>query len=148
MATPGPSTAIQSGKDPRQLRDKHVQSKMKQDIVAYLQAMGFEVTTGTIAKLPAKEYRMIFTWLVTKLDPTFPFNEDMRFEDEIKIVLRGIRYPYMNGFDAKWVTAPGAMHASAPLLGLLHWLVDMCQVRAYVMIFAVAVFDYAFVAIC
>lgn len=127
-ATPGPSNSLQSGKDTRQLRDKNVQAKMRQEIVSYLQPFGFDVTSSTVAKLPAKDYRTIFSWLVSRLDPSFPFNDDIKFEDEIKTVLRSIRYPFMNGFDHKWVTAPGAMHASAPLLGLLHWLVEMCQV--------------------
>ncbi|KAF9451194.1 hypothetical protein P691DRAFT_808373 [Macrolepiota fuliginosa MF-IS2] len=118
----------QSFKDPRPLRDKPYQSKMRSEIFHFLQSAGFEIAPSTLSNIQGKEYRAIFEFLVLNLDPAFPFSSG-RFEDDFAPALKALRYPYAHNLDNKWLAAPASMHSWPPLLGVLHWLVDMCKLR-------------------
>ncbi|EAU88162.2 hypothetical protein CC1G_03834 [Coprinopsis cinerea okayama7 len=124
---PAPSGS-QSVKDPRPLRDKQYQAKMRQDILAYLQANGFEITMSTLTNIQGKDYRTIFDFLLLTLDPYHILNQP-RFEDEFVPALKALRYPFAHQIDNKWLAAPASMHSWPSLLGVLHWLVEMCKLR-------------------
>ncbi|KAF8892608.1 HEC/Ndc80p family-domain-containing protein [Infundibulicybe gibba] len=116
-------------KDPRPLREKPYQARMRQDILAYLQATEFEITMQTLANIHGKGYRAIFEHLVLLLDPSYPFNEHARLEDQFIPTLKALRYPFVHVIDNKWLAAPASMHSWPSLLGVLHWLVELCKMR-------------------
>ncbi|XP_006458435.1 hypothetical protein AGABI2DRAFT_216992 [Agaricus bisporus var. bisporus H97] len=118
----------QSFKDTRPLRDKQYQSKMRQEIFLFLQSAGYEIAPSTLSNIQGKEYRNIFEYLVLILDPMYMFSTG-RFEDDFVPALKALRYPYAHTMDNKWLAAPASMHSWPPLLGVLHWLVDMCKLR-------------------
>jgi kinetochore protein NDC80 len=119
---------IQAVKDPRPLRDRQYQSKMRQDILGYLQnQLGLEITMSTLTNIQGKDYRAIFNELLLHLDPNHILNQP-RFEDEFVPALKAVRYPFAHQIDNKWLAAPASMHSWPSLLGVLHWLVEMCKV--------------------
>lgn len=119
---------VQTVKDPRPLRDKQYQARMRQDILAYLQANEFDITMSTLTNIQGKDYRAIFEFLILTLDPYHLFNQP-RFEDEFVPALKAVRYPFAHLIDNKWLAAPASMHSWPSLLGCLHWLVEMCKLR-------------------
>lgn len=127
-AAAGPPSSSQSGKDPRPLRDRSYQTKMRQEILTYLQTAGLDITMPTLANIQGKDYRAIFEFLVRSLDPAHDFKEGARFEDVFVPALKALKYPYAHQIDNKWLAAPASMHSWPSLLGVLHWLVELCKV--------------------
>lgn len=122
-------SSSQTVKDTRPLRDRQYQTKMRQDILIYLQSSGFDISMPTLSNIQGKDYRAIFDFLVLTLDPFHPLNTNARFEDEFVPALKALRYPFAHQIDNKWLAAPASMHSWPSLLGVLHWLVELCKVR-------------------
>ena len=101
---------------------------MRQDIYLYLQGSNAEVPMATLSNIQRKEYRAIFFFLVEILDPGYISVEGARFEDEFVPALKALRYPYAHQIDNKWLAAPASMLSWPSLLGVLHWLVNLCKV--------------------
>ncbi|KAJ7684970.1 HEC/Ndc80p family-domain-containing protein [Mycena polygramma] len=120
----------QNQKDPRPLRERAFQTQMKQDISTYLKGARYEIAQTTLNNIQGKDYRAIFDFLVTTLDPCHPLNPNARFEDEFVPGLKALRYPFAPSIDNKWLAAPASMHSWPSLLGVLHWLVEACKARA------------------
>ena len=123
-APPGSQTL----KDPRPIRDRAYQSKMRQEIFAWLQTTEYEISMQTLMSITGKDYRSMFQHLVNLVDPCYPFDPKARFEDEFQPALRAFRYPFVSQLDNKWLAAPGSMHSWPTLLAVLHWLVQMGKV--------------------
>ncbi|KAI0253943.1 HEC/Ndc80p family-domain-containing protein [Lactifluus subvellereus] len=128
-----PQAAIQPLKDSRPLRDRQYQTKMRQDIVSWLQSTEYDISMQTLMNITGKEYRNIFQYLLSMLDPGYPFDPQARFEDEFILALKCIRYPFVGQLDPKWLAAPASMHSWPSLLGVLHWLTVMCKGRLHYM---------------
>ncbi|KAF7338476.1 putative kinetochore protein NDC80 [Mycena venus] len=126
---PLPPTGSQTQKDPRPLRERAFQTQMKQDISTYLKGRGYDIAQTTLNNIQGKDYRAIFDFLVSTLDPYHPLNQNARFEDEFVPALKALRYPFAHGIDNKWLAAPASMHSWPALLGVLHWLVESCKAR-------------------
>lgn len=103
---------------------------MRQDIFHYLQGSNVEVSMATLSNIQRKEYRAIFFFLVEILDPGYTSVEGARLEDEFVPALKALRYPYAHQIDNKWLAAPASMLSWPSLLGVLHWLVELCKVRS------------------
>lgn len=125
LSQPSSSQAV---KDTRPLRDRQYQTKMRQDILSYLQSSGFDISMATLANIQGKDYRAIFDFLILNLDPFHPLNQNARFEDEFVPALKAVRYPFAHQIDNKWLAAPASMHSWPSLLGVLHWLVELNKV--------------------
>ena len=121
--------AVQTLKDTRPLRDRQYQTKMRQDVVSWLQSTEYDISMQTLANITGKEYRNIVQYLFSMLDPGYPFDPQARFEEEFISALKCLRYPFVGQVDPKWLAAPASMHSWPSLLGVLHWLVVMCKVR-------------------
>ncbi|KAG5728370.1 putative kinetochore protein NDC80 [Termitomyces sp. T112] len=119
----------QTLKDTRPLRDRQYQTKMRQEILSYLQGSGFDISMASLANITGKDFRAIFDFLVLTLDPSHPLGQNTRFEDEFVPALKALRYPFAHQIDNKWLAAPASMHSWPSLLGALHWLVEMCKLR-------------------
>lgn len=102
---------------------------MRQDILSYLQGDDFDISMGTLTNIQGKDYRAIFTYLLLTLDPCHPLNENARFEEQFVPALKSLKYPYAHQIDNKWLAAPASMHSWPSLLGVLHWLVEVCKAR-------------------
>ncbi|TFY68906.1 hypothetical protein EVG20_g3376 [Dentipellis fragilis] len=120
-----PPPVLQVAKDVRPLRDRQFQTKMRQDIFNWLQETDYDVSMQTLTNITGKDFRGIFQHLVTLLDPFYPFDPKVRFEEEFISSLKSLAYPFVNQLDPKWLAAPASMHSWPSLLGVLHWLVMM-----------------------
>ncbi|KAF9009339.1 HEC/Ndc80p family-domain-containing protein [Cyathus striatus] len=124
-----PPIGSQTVKDSRPLRDRQYQTKMRQDILSYLQSSGYDINMSILTNIQGKDYRAIFDFLVLRLDPCHPLNPSTRFEDQFVPALKALRYPFSHQIDNKWLAAPASMHSWPSLLGVLHWLVELCKMR-------------------
>ncbi|KAI9508485.1 HEC/Ndc80p family-domain-containing protein [Russula earlei] len=120
-------------KDSRPLRDRQYQTRMRQEIVSWLQSTEYDISMPTLANITGKEYRNIFQYLYSMLDPGYPFDHQARFEDEFIPALKCIQYSFVGQVDPKWLAAPASMHSWPSLLGVLHWLTVMCKARLHYM---------------
>jgi kinetochore protein NDC80 len=50
---------------------------------------------ANLANIQGKDYRAIFDFLTLTLDPSYPLNQNARFEDEFVPALRALRYPFV-----------------------------------------------------
>ncbi|RDB24297.1 putative kinetochore protein NDC80 [Hypsizygus marmoreus] len=128
-ATLAPPSSSQTSKDTRNLRDKGVQQGMRQDIYNYLQGAGFSISLSSLNNIQGKDYKAIFEFLVLILDPSHPLNSAAKLEEQFVPALKALRYPFAHQIDNKWLAAPASMHSWPSLLGVLHWLVEMCKLR-------------------
>ena len=124
MAAPQTS---QVQKDTRPLRDRPFQAKMRQDVFHYLNESGFEISMQSLTSMQGKDYRAIFDTLLLTLDPCYPLREGARFEDEFIPALKALKYPFAHQIDPKWLAAVASPHSWPYLLGVLHWLVELCK---------------------
>ncbi|KAG1891512.1 HEC/Ndc80p family-domain-containing protein [Suillus subluteus] len=124
-----PPSGSQTFKDPRPIRERSYQSKMKQEIYSWLQATEFDISMQTLSNITGKDFRAMFQHLVAIADPGYPFDTRLRFEDEFQPALKALRYPFAAQIDNKWLAAPGSMHSWPTLLAALHWLVEMGKAR-------------------
>lgn len=115
-------------KDPRNIRDRTFQQKMRQDTVNWLQSTGYDIPNGVLQNITGREFGAIFQHLVCLLDPEWPFKTDMKWEEQFFPPLRCLKYPYIGAIDSKWLATPAAPHSWPSLLAMLHWLVEMGKV--------------------
>ncbi|KAI0670594.1 HEC/Ndc80p family-domain-containing protein [Trametes maxima] len=123
----------QTMKDTRPLRDRSFQAKMRQDVGTFLMSTGFEVAPQMLQNITGKDFRAVFQHLIQCLDPLWPFHTELRFEEHFMQALRAMKYPYVGQIDIKWLPTPAAMHSWSSLLGMLHWLVELCKAREHYM---------------
>ncbi|KAI0646849.1 HEC/Ndc80p family-domain-containing protein [Trametes meyenii] len=123
----------QTTKDTRPLRDRSFQAKMRQDVGTFLMSTGFEVAPQMLQNITGKDFRAVFQHLIQCLDPLWPFHTELRFEEHFMQALRAMKYPYVGQIDIKWLPTPAAMHSWPSLLGMLHWLVELCKAREHYM---------------
>ncbi|KAH8107205.1 HEC/Ndc80p family-domain-containing protein [Cristinia sonorae] len=116
-------------KDPRNIRDRNFQAKMRQDIVGWLQATEFDIPNSVLQNITGRDFGAIFKHLVSLLDPQWPFRSDQRWEEQFLPPLKALRYPFVGAIDPRWLATPAAPHSWPTLLGVLHWLVEMGKAR-------------------
>ena len=82
---------------------------MRQDIGNYLMQTGFDVAPQMLQNITGKDFRAVFQHLVTCLDPLWPFELELRFEEHFMQALRALKYPYLGVIDPRWLSTPAAM---------------------------------------
>ncbi|KAJ3830027.1 HEC/Ndc80p family-domain-containing protein [Lentinula raphanica] len=127
--TPMPSSS-QSQKDPRPIRERPFQNKERSDILNFCHDLGLDISMAQLLNIQRKDYRTIFEFLVELLDPCYPIDSTEKFEDTFIPALKTLGYPYAHTIDNKWLAAVGSPHTWPHLLGVLHWLVEMCKMKA------------------
>ncbi|KAK0503056.1 HEC/Ndc80p family-domain-containing protein [Armillaria luteobubalina] len=126
----GAPSNSQTTKDTRPLRDKAYQAKMRHDILDFFQNAGHEtITMNTLINIQGKDFRAIFDYLILSLDASYPLNPKASIQEQFIPALKYLKYPYVSQIDNKWLAAPASMHSWPSLLGILHWLVQLCQMR-------------------
>lgn len=115
-------------KDPRPIREKSFQHNAIRVLLEYLTQNGYDqpISTKILFAPSSKDFQNIFKFLYFKIDPTFEFGK--KFEDEVPILLKNIRYPYANDISKSHLYAVGSMHAWPSLLAMLQWFVELLQV--------------------
>ncbi|KAJ3989988.1 HEC/Ndc80p family-domain-containing protein [Lentinula detonsa] len=126
--TPMPSSS-QSQKDPRPIRERPFQNKERSDILNFCHDLGLDISMAQLLNIQRKDYRIIFEFLVELLDPCYPIDSTEKFEDTFIPALKTLGYPYAHSIDTKWLAAVGSPHTWPHLLGVLHWLVEMCKMK-------------------
>ncbi|KAJ4488182.1 HEC/Ndc80p family-domain-containing protein [Lentinula aciculospora] len=129
-ATSMPSGS-QSQKDPRPIRERPFQSKERSDILNFCHDLGLDISMGQLLNIQGKDYRTIFEFLVELLDPCYPIDSTEKFEETFIPALKTLGYPYAHSIDNKWLAAVGSPHTWPHLLGVLHWLVEMCKMKEH-----------------
>ncbi|KIY51118.1 hypothetical protein FISHEDRAFT_64619 [Fistulina hepatica ATCC 64428] len=116
-------------RDARPIKDRSYQSKMRQEVLGYLQSVGLEYEMSTLLNISGNHFRNIFQTLVLIVEPMFTFNKNQKMNDDVVLALEMLHYPFVNSINKKWMDAPGSMHAWPHLLAALHWLVMECQLK-------------------
>ena len=116
-----------SGKDPRPIRDKNFQNNAISTLLNHLTQSGYDslITGRILASLSSKDFQSIFKFLYHQIDPTYEF--DKKFEDDVPILIRGLRYPFANEISKSQLQAVGSMYTWPILLSLLNWMVELIQ---------------------
>ncbi|KAI9366175.1 HEC/Ndc80p family-domain-containing protein [Zopfochytrium polystomum] len=112
-------------KDPRPIRDKSWQSASIRKLIQFLVEKGYNnpVSPKLLQAPSQKDFQTIFKFLYKLLDPMFPF--ESRFEEEVPLLLKGLKYPFCDQISKSHLQAVGTMHAWPGLLAMLIWLVDL-----------------------
>ncbi|KAJ3073609.1 kinetochore-associated Ndc80 complex subunit ndc80 [Podochytrium sp. JEL0797] len=121
-----PSSAPQMlTKDPRPLRDKSWQAQSIRSLIAFLVQAGYNqpVSPKTLQAPSMKDFTSIFKFLYAQLDPRYVFQK--KFEEEVPVILRGLRYPFCDQISKSHLASVGSMHAWPSLLAMLTWMVEL-----------------------
>ncbi|KAJ3805757.1 HEC/Ndc80p family-domain-containing protein [Lentinula lateritia] len=121
----------QSQKDPRPIRERPFQSKERSDILNFCHDLGLDISMAQLLNIQSKDYRIIFEFLVELLDPCYPIDTTEKFEEIFIPALKSLGYPYAHSIDNKWLASVGSPHTWPHLLGVLHWLVEMCKMKEH-----------------
>lgn len=125
---PQPAGAPQ---DPRQLRDRVVQTRMGQELLDYMAANNFEMEMKhslgqNIVKSPtAKDFTFMFQWLYHRIDPNYRFQKSI--DQEVLPILSQLRYPYAKTITKSSLAAVGSANSWHLFLGMLHWMMQLAQ---------------------
>lgn len=122
------TSSSQPQRDPRPLRERPYQVKMRQDIIDWCRANDLDVQPQVLQNITAKDFRVIFEQLVQCLDPSWGFDPAKNLGDQLIQALKALYYPYVGSIDLKWLSAPGAPYSWPSLLGMLHWLAELGRV--------------------
>lgn len=119
-------------KDPRPIRDKNFQLTCIKQLIDFLSKTGFDkpISAKILTAPSSKDFQMIFKYLYGKIDASYEFGK--KFEDEVPVLIKGIRYPYANDISKSQLYAVGSMHAWPSLLALLVWMVELIEVQMIV----------------
>ena len=115
-------------KDPRNLRDRNVQSAMQQEILDYLINNKFDIETShpvslkTFKQPTQKGFTTIFNWRYLRSDPGYRFTKSV--ESELYQILKNLEYPYLDTISKSQISAVGGS-SWYRFQGLLHWMVQL-----------------------
>ncbi|OBA21128.1 hypothetical protein METBIDRAFT_42191 [Metschnikowia bicuspidata var. bicuspidata NRRL YB-4993] len=123
-----PQTGAQRRADLRPLRDKNYQGLVLKEIYDFCIGNRFELQTGhaitlkTLRQPTQKDFVLLFQFLYGKLDPLHRFTRSV--ESEVFILLKILRYPYLDGINRSSISAVGGQNWPV-FLGMLYWLVKV-----------------------
>jgi SMC interacting uncharacterized protein involved in chromosome segregation len=94
-------------------------------LIEYLANAGYPhpISQKILSAPSAKDFQNIFRFLYAQLDPGYDFGK--KFEEEVPVLMRGLRYPFAGDISKSQLYAVGSMHAWPGLLAMLGWLVDL-----------------------
>ena len=117
-----------SGKEPRPIRDKNFQNNSISALLNHLIQTGFDfpISAKILTAPSSKDFQNIFKFLYGQIDPTFVF--DKKFEEEVPMLMKGLKYPFANDISKSQLQAVGSMHTWPILLAMLVWMVELVQI--------------------
>ncbi|KAI9353822.1 HEC/Ndc80p family-domain-containing protein [Obelidium mucronatum] len=112
-------------KDPRPIREKQWQANAIRNLINFLVQAGYNqpVSPKTLQAPSGKDFTSIFKFLYAQLDPCYVFVK--KFEEEVPVILRGLRYPFCDQISKSHLHSVGSMHAWPSLLAMLTWMVEL-----------------------
>lgn len=118
-------TAAAPLRDPRPIREKQWQTHAIRTLIAFLAQAGYphSVSPRTLATPAAKDFQNIFRFLYLQLDPNYLYQK--KFEEEVPLILKGLRYPFADQILRSHLQSVGTMHSWPTLLAVLTWMVEL-----------------------
>jgi kinetochore protein NDC80 len=118
-------------KDPRDIRDKGYQHQCIRSLVTFLTESGYDrpIAPKILSAPTAKDFQYIFMFLYHQIDPSYEFQGKM--EDEVPVLIRGLKYPFYSDISKSHLFAVGSMHAWPSILAMLTWMVELILVRSF-----------------
>ena len=115
-------------KDPRPIKDKRWQTMMVQKLVQFLVQSGypFPISVKTFSSPSSKDFQQVFKFLFGMIDPYYQF--DSKFEEQVPVLLKGLRYPFADQINKSNLFTVGSLHAWPTLLAMLIWLVELVMI--------------------
>ncbi|KAJ3078995.1 kinetochore-associated Ndc80 complex subunit ndc80, partial [Quaeritorhiza haematococci] len=112
-------------KDPRPIRDKTWQANAIRTLINFLVQAGYNqpVSAKTLQPPSGKDFQTIFKFLYAQLDPCYVYQK--KFEEEVPVILKGLRYPFADQIGKSHLYSVGSMHAWPTLLAMLTWMVEL-----------------------
>ncbi|KAJ3392143.1 kinetochore-associated Ndc80 complex subunit ndc80 [Lobulomyces angularis] len=114
-------------KDPRPIREKQWLVHAIKTLINFLVGAGYTnpVSQKTLQAPSAKDFQSIFKFLYAQLDPYFEYDKDKKFEEEVPMILKALRYPFAEQISKSHLYSVGSMHAWPSLLAVLTWMVEL-----------------------
>ncbi|KAJ3271869.1 kinetochore-associated Ndc80 complex subunit ndc80 [Terramyces sp. JEL0728] len=115
----------QIAKDPRPIKDKKWQANAINRLITFLVNSGYPhpVSPKTLTPPTSKDFQTIFKFLYAQLDPYFEFQK--KFEEEVPVILKGLRYPFADQISKSNLFTVGSLHAWPTLLAMLIWMMEL-----------------------
>ncbi|KAG0320328.1 kinetochore-associated Ndc80 complex subunit ndc80 [Dissophora globulifera] len=115
-------------RDPRPVKEKAFQRTLIHNLVNFLTQAGYQhpVTAKNLTQPTNKDFQDIFKFLYQKLEPGYDFPR--KFEDEVPILLRTMRYPAADTITKTSLYTVGTPHSWPNMLALLGWMMDVIVV--------------------
>ncbi|GAX15062.1 kinetochore protein NDC80 [Fistulifera solaris] len=123
-----PPPAAAAKVDTRPITEKAFQQKCIKDLLTFLLDFRYDspVSTKTLTRPSAKDFRNICTFMLRLIDPNFQKGE-LKFEDEVFLSFKCLGYPFNVSKTA--LVAAGSPHTWPALLAALAWLVEHIQCK-------------------
>lgn len=112
-------------KDPRPIKEKQFQTQCISIIYNFLTENEYpqQLTNKTLLMPSSKDFQMIFKFIYSFIDPSYDGGK--KFEDDVLILLKGLRYPFVSEISKSQLYAVGSMHSWPSLLAMLFWLTEI-----------------------
>ncbi|KAG0014736.1 kinetochore-associated Ndc80 complex subunit ndc80, partial [Podila clonocystis] len=122
------ASSTTNARDPRPVKDKTFQRNTIHSLITYLTQVGYPnaVSARTFTQPSNKDFQDVFKFLYNKLEPGFEFQK--RFEEEVPILLKTMRYPAADSISRTTLYAVGTPHSWPNMLALLGWMVDLITI--------------------
>jgi len=114
-----------SKSDPRPVSDRAYMQQCIRNLICFLSEHGFDqaISPKLLSTPTSKDFQHILWFLVRQIDPSFTFEK--RFEDEVPLLLKTLRYPFTISKTA--LHAVGSPHTWPALLAALSWILELLQ---------------------
>lgn len=113
--------------DPRPINEKSFQQSCIRNLLQFLVSSGYNqpISHKILARPSTRDFNLIVTFLLRKIDPNFGLEGSTKFEDEVVMVFKGLKYPFP--ISKTGLVAAGSPHTWPSMLAALTWFVDFIQ---------------------
>jgi SMC interacting uncharacterized protein involved in chromosome segregation len=119
--------------DDRPLRDRGYQSSMLKAVNAFLREQGKDMALKGIAQPSVPEFRDIFFFIYNVVFEDDRQSSGGKVDEEVTELLRVVRYPWIDAL-SKLSFSVIVPHVWPQLLGVLHWMVQVYDVRTIIVL--------------
>ncbi|XP_065670523.1 kinetochore protein NDC80 homolog isoform X2 [Hydra vulgaris] len=113
------------GKDQRPLSNRNYQKQMIDEILELLNNTGYphSISTKNLSSPTTKDFSKVFEHLYGLINANFVM--DKKLEEEVPRILKSLGYPFPIAKSSLF--SIGSLHSWPPLLGVLHWMVELIK---------------------
>ncbi|KXS19265.1 hypothetical protein M427DRAFT_152741 [Gonapodya prolifera JEL478] len=129
-----PTAGPQLTKDPRNLRDKAWQSASVKQLLNFLLTTGYPhpISQKQLQSPSQKDFQNIFRHILEMIDPHFEFTPTKKFEEEVPLIMKSLKYPFADQITKSHMISVGSMHSWPTCLGILMWMVELALASEHV----------------